>query len=384
MEKRTKVWLQDYGDRRWLLLQWLDPTTGKRKTRSTKTREKAEAEKMRRDLEYEINHGMHTEASRMSWVSFRRLFESEYLPGTRWNTQRNYRVALNLFEELCSPKTLRGISERTLSAFVAGLRLRPGCGKDQMAASSIKVRLQFLHTVLQWAVGQKLLPECPLFPSVKVDETDPEPVPVECVERLLERAPDQQMRVFLLTAWLAGLRLGEALALAWDETDEHPWIDFRRRRIVLPSRSVKGRKHQWIPLDPLLQAQLEALPRCGRKVFHFTDKRSGRPVGLVAVSHRVVALARQAGVKLTMKSLRRGFGCRYASKVPAQVLQRLLRHSNISVTMKYYANIDAAVEEAIFGNSGPQHTNLHITSPCPAEPGGGERMVKPDEGGACV
>jgi integrase len=269
---------------------------------------------------------------------------------------------LNLFEEICSPKTLRGISERTISAFVAGLRLRPGYGKELMAASSIKIRLQFLHTVLQWAVGQKYLPECPKFPVVKVDEVDPEPVPEEVFERLLERAPDQNMTVFLLSAWLAGLRLGEALDLEWEESEKVPWIDFRRRRIVLPARSVKGRKHQWVPLDPLLQEQLEALPRCGRKVFHFEDKK-GRPIKLVAVSHRVVTLAQKAGVKLSMKSLRRGFGCRYAGKVPAQVLQRLLRHSNIRVTMKYYANIDEAVEQAIFGNAVPLHTNLHISRP---------------------
>src|SRR5262249_19009903 len=60
-------------------------------------------------------------------------------------------------------------------------------------------------------------------------------------------------------------------------------------------------------------------------------------------------IAKAAGVRLTMKSLRRGFGCRYAGKVPAQVLQKLMRHSNIAITMDYYANVDAAVEEAVLG-----------------------------------
>jgi integrase len=56
-----------------------------------------------------------------------------------------------------------------------------------------------------------------------------------------------------------------------------------------------------------------------------------------------------AGVRLTFKSLRRGFGCRYAGKVSAHVLQRLMRHSDLKITMTYYANIDAAVEEAVLG-----------------------------------
>lgn len=52
-----------------------------------------------------------------------------------------------------------------------------------------------------------------------------------------------------------------------------------------------------------------------------------------------------------MHWLRKGFGCRYAGKV----LQRLTRHSNIKTTMDYYANVDAAVEEAILG---PQRNGL--------------------------
>jgi hypothetical protein len=60
-------------------------------------------------------------------------------------------------------------------------------------------------------------------------------------------------------------------------------------------------------------------------------------------------LAKAAGVKLTYHTLRKGFGCRHAARVPAQVLQRLMRHSSIATTMTYYANIDLAVEEAILG-----------------------------------
>jgi hypothetical protein len=60
-------------------------------------------------------------------------------------------------------------------------------------------------------------------------------------------------------------------------------------------------------------------------------------------------LAKKAGVKLTMKSLRRGLGCRYAGKVSAHVLQKLMPHANIKTTLDYYANVDDAVEEAVLG-----------------------------------
>jgi integrase len=67
---------------------------------------------------------------------------------------------------------------------------------------------------------------------------------------------------------------------------------------------------------------------------------------------------------LTMKSLRRGFGCRYAARVPAQVLQKLMRHASIKTTMDYYANVDDAAMEAVPGakrnmlrNTGPASGN---------------------------
>src|SRR5262249_35632363 len=84
------------------------------------------------------------------------------------------------------------------------------------------------------------------------------------------------------------------------------------------------------------------------KVFRF-EARDGHPISPTAIGERVIRLAKKAGVKMTMHSLRKGFGCRYAAKVPAQILQRLMRHANISLTMTFYANVDAAVEEAVLG-----------------------------------
>jgi len=50
-----------------------------------------------------------------------------------------------------------------------------------------------------------------------------------------------------------------------------------------------------------------------------------------------------------MNALRRGFGCRYAGRVPARVLRKLMRHRNIKTTMDYYANVNDAVMAAVLG-----------------------------------
>jgi len=201
-------------------------------------------------------------------------------------------------------------------------------------------------------------------------------VPAESFEKLLTKA-DQQTRVFMLCAWLAGLRLNEARAIEWEETTEAPWLDLARNRIWLPAGFVKAVEDQWVPLDAKLRKELEGLPRRGRRVFRFCSK-GGQEVGDVAVSHRIVALAKLAGVRLTMKSLRRGFGCRHAGKVSAHVLQRLMRHSSIKVTMDYYANVDEAVEAAILGERNSSRNSSPIADE--ARTGADDANALPDGG----
>jgi sulfatase maturation enzyme AslB (radical SAM superfamily) len=63
-----------------------------------------------------------------------------------------------------------------------------------------------------------------------------------------------------------------------------------------------------------------------------------------------------------MKSLRRGFGYRSAGKVPAQVLQKAMRHANIKTTLDYDANVDEAAEEVILGPNGTGHSTVSLPS----------------------
>jgi integrase len=364
-EKRVTVWVQRFPDRPNLMLQWHDPDTGKRKSKSAGTADEGEAEQARADLEYELTHGKYQAASRMTWERFRELFEAEYLTGVRKNTQLSYGATFDLFERLVSPNALGRITERTLSAFAAQMRKEPGKSGDGMMASTIKIRLQCIRSALSWAVDQNILPKVPKFPIIRVPKKRPQPVPAELFERLVNKADSPTMRAYLLAGWLAGLRLNEAYCLEWEQTNEAPYLDLDNDRIILPAEIVKGAADSWVPLDPVLRQAVEVLPRTGRRVFVF-EGRGGRPASLPAVQNRVIRLAEKAGVRLTMKSLRRGFLCRYAGKVPAQVLQKLGRHASITTTMDYYANVDEAVVKAVMGEQRNDSRN-NATSPQTAD-----------------
>src|SRR5262249_44727039 len=154
--------------------------------------------------------------------------------------------------------SLRGVSQRTLSHFVTALRKEPGRVKGTTTnASTIKVRLQFLHTALSWAVRQKMIAEVPDFPTVAVAQKDPQPVPTESFEKLRDKARDPQLRAFVQCCWLAGMRLNEAYSLEWEQTDQAPYLDLARNRIIFPAAFVKAKKDQWVPLAPELRQAIE-------------------------------------------------------------------------------------------------------------------------------
>jgi integrase len=380
--KRVVVWVQHFGDRPHLMLQWHDPVTGKRKSKSAGTCNPLTAERVRADLEYEINNGLHQQAARMSWERFRELFEAEYVAPLRENTRINYKATLDVFERVCAPGRLDCVTTRTVSAFAAGLRtLKRRNGREGMKASTVKVRLQFLRTALNWAVEQGFLAKCPKFPAVKTPDRKPQPVAGESFDRLLEKAPDRQTRAYLLCGWYAGLRLCEAYRLEWEPAEDAPYVDLERDRIILPAGFVKGVRDQWVPLDRALREALLALPRHGKRVFRFLDGRRGREnvvISASAVSDRVRRLARLAGVKLTMHTLRKGFGCRYAGRVPAQVLQKLMRHSSIRTTMDYYANVDDAVMDAVLG-AGRNTSRNNPDAPGLQSQAGSVATINPDK-----
>jgi hypothetical protein len=86
--KRITVWVQHYSDRPYLLLQWIDPDTGKRKNQSTGTADEKEAEAQRVDLEADLNACRYHAASKLSWEKFREIFEEEYVSARKPNTRQ--------------------------------------------------------------------------------------------------------------------------------------------------------------------------------------------------------------------------------------------------------------------------------------------------------
>jgi integrase len=334
-DKRVRVWVQRFKDRPMLVLQWIDPDTGKRKSKSAGTTDETKAEDKRADLESDLNNNRYQESSRMTWERFRELYEQEKLDSRRENTRKKAGYVFDRFEELVSPRTLRTITERTLSKYALALR------EDGCKPATIQGHLAYLRAALRWAVEQRFIGTAPRVSMPKVPKKKFIRKIVEAeFDRLVAAAPDQEWELFMRVAWYTGMRRNEMLDLTWHSDASTPWVDFERSRIWIPAASNKADEDQWVPIHPELAASLQAQRRPWGKLFNLSESPR-------EVSRTFTELARKAGLKICLHDLRRSFGSRYAAVVPAQVLQRLMRHADIKTTMAYYADVDGVLDEAI-------------------------------------
>jgi integrase len=229
---------------------------------------------------------------------------------------------------------LGDITERTVSKYAVALR------EKGLKATTISGHLAYLRAALKWAADQKLIPAAPKVVMPKVPKTwKIRKIVLEEYERLLAAAPDETWRSLISTAWHTGMRRNELLDLRWGSDETKPWVDFAEKRIRIPAAYNKSGEDQWIPLHPELAEILRPLRKDRGHLF---------PVGVPDwVSRKFGQVAKKAGLKITLHDLRRSFGSRNAAVVPAQVLQKLMRHKSIETTLKYYLDLDDTLDEAI-------------------------------------
>jgi integrase len=122
---------------------------------------------------------------------------------------------------------------------------------------------------------------------------------------------------------------------------------------AFPAEAEKGNRDRLLPMAPEFAEFLDATPadqRTGR-VFKLDYRRKGRgkTIGMEWVSAVVSKIGKRANVVVNTETgktasahdLRRAFGQRWAARVMPAILQQLMRHEDITTTLKYYVGSDA-------------------------------------------
>jgi len=392
MNDEIRVTVLRYPDRENLVLAYIDPVSNKRRTKSAGTSNEKDAWKAAAKWEEELRAGKYVSPSKITWKEFRQRYERERLASQSVSARKSTGTAFNLVERVLSPDRLAKLTTATMSKMIAELRA------EKMRESTLASYLRHLKAAFRWARRMGMLTAVPEFDMPRSGDAKGRPVTTEEFERMLAKVPkirphDTKAWADLLTGlWLSGLRLGEALAVSWDESEPFA-VDLSGRfpAFAIEARAQKGRRDERLPMTPdfarWLLDNTAADERHGR-VFKMPSLRNGEPISITKVTVAIGRIGKAAGVVVathdkqvkdketgkpvtvtvkkfaTAHDLRRAFGTRWAKKVMPAVLQRLMRHRAIGTTMKFYVGIEAddvaadlwakdRAESNILGNNRP-------------------------------
>lgn len=153
--------------------------------------------------------------------------------------------------------------------------------------------------------------------------------------------------------------------------------------LAIPGTCQKGGRDTLTPITPDFHAMLLETPpeqRTG-KVFAvpgrdgelLTDENLiGRVISAVREAAGVI-VDKAAGKYASAHDLRRSFGCRWAPKVMPAVLKDLMRHTDLSTTMKFYVGQNAeqnaaAIWAAVGQNPADLRVNTFVNSEGESDP----------------
>ncbi len=219
------------------------------------------------------------------------------------------------------------------------------------APKTVNNVLTVLNTLLKTAVEWNLIVGVPCtIKMLKVPKSSAVFHDFETYERLLTaaRAVDPQTHLIVLLGGEAGLRLGEVLALRWEDVDlATPQLYVQRSDWCGQVTAAKGSRVRYIGLTNRLAEALRT-HRHLRSPLVLCDE-DGQPLLRRTVQNWVRRAACRGKVQNSgVHVLRHTFCSRLAMKgAPTMAIQELAGHANITTTQRYMHLSPAAKESAI-------------------------------------
>jgi len=208
--------------------------------------------------------------------------------------------------------------------------------KDGQKAKSVNNHLCVLRKLLNLAVEWGELPYAPKVKQLRVEHGDFQFLTFEETERFL-RAAAPEWRAFLVTALKTGLRVGELLALRWEDLDLVAGRIVVRRTLWRDQEGTpKGGRTREVPLSDDAVATLKVHRHLkGPYVFCEADGSRlthSRVKDVVPDTCKRAQLAK----RLTTHDLRHTFASHLVMRgVALKAVQELLGHATIDMTMRY-------------------------------------------------
>lgn len=232
---------------------------------------------------------------------------------------------------------LRQITSRNLIQFMSGLRRQDG---RKYSPAYLHQIWRTLHTFFEFCVQERWLDTNPMKRVLKPTlEKGPRPrLTLDQVEKLLEETrkttQPERDRVIMLLMVDSGLRMNEVVGLLVQ--------DVRLDDKTVYVRSAKTHEVREAPLSGAaalaIQNYLEKRSPFDSSDAPFFLGRDGQPLTKNAVHEMLKRLEKQSGIRLHAHLLRHTFANLYIKVGDTGKLQKILGHSRIETTSRFYAH----------------------------------------------
>ena len=349
---------------------------------STGTRDEAEAERQKAELEAKLLLGIEAKPGQttafgpeMDWSDFREQYRTLHLATIRGNSAMHAESRLDLAERIVKPRSLGDLAnpnslqqlQARLLAGAESLRKKP------RSPHTVKGYMNSVLSAVNWAYVQGWLPAPPRLRKIKVGKLKAmkgRPISLDEFKEMLKATPlvvgaeaAESWKHVLRGLWESALRLDELMHMAWDSPNSiRPiWQDGQLPVLNIPAALQKNDTEESIPLLPWFEAVLLETPPDKRTGWVFNpaslQPRLGRRVrpsrpNADWVGRIISRIGEKAGVVVEPADERTGRPTKYASAhdlrrscgerlreagVPPLVICRVMRHSSWETTRKHYA-----------------------------------------------
>jgi len=203
---------------------------------------------------------------------------------------------------------------------------------------TVNRELDTLRVIFAKAVEWRKLAEAPAIVKLKVDNVRRRVLNDEEQAALVAACP-LKLRCLVMLLLLTGARIGETLALTWEDVSEDG---------VLTFRFTKTGKIRCVGGTDEIIAVLKPLPRTYTHVF--ASPRTGKPYtadGLRSMLRRAIERAHIDGRGVSFHTLRHSFASRLvAANVDIKTVSTILGHSTSRMLLERYAHESEARKRA--------------------------------------
>ncbi|MCR5784377.1 MAG: tyrosine-type recombinase/integrase [Eubacterium sp.] len=284
------------------------------------------------------------------WMDY--LMSSERILSARRNTIRNLKERYkHNIQEILGEKILSKITPLECQEVLNKMY------EQGYAATTMSLTRSVMHNIFENALGYNIISINPVTRFVKCPFRPKNTQVVLSMSehtKLIDYLNNNdfiyacQVRFILQT----GLRIGELIALKWED------VDFNKRKIHIRAtmeyvpalerfvrsepKSYSGKRTIDLTTEAINCLQVHYLKDVKFIGTEFGDfvflNDSGKPIKLTTYDQGLRRLAKRCGIKtFSMHALRRTFATRCAeSGMMANILQAVMGHSDISTTLRYY------------------------------------------------